>query len=110
MANAERIPDVYKRQVVAAASSHTCTAERQFRYPNEYGSQKCDTAQCTVIGGGAVVVAADGGEDCGENCEKKKGNDEAEIVVTAATVGRVIDFGVADPFNMGCLLYTSRCV
>lgn len=92
------------RYAMASTCSHSNTSEKQFRYPNEYGSQKCDTAQCTVIGGGAVVVAADGGEGCGENCEKKKGNDEAEIVVTAATVGRVIDFGVADPFNMGAAM------
>ncbi|MGI5824153.1 MAG: stage V sporulation protein AD [Bacillota bacterium] len=75
---------------MASTCSHTNTSEKQFRYPNEYGSQKCDTAQCTVIGGGAVIVG--------------KARGEREIAVTSATVGRVLDFGVADPFNMGAAM------
>ena len=41
------------QQVVCAASSHFCTAERQYRYPLEFGSQRPPTAQWTVTGAGA---------------------------------------------------------
>src|SRR5690606_22456948 len=46
--------------VLAGTCSHNCTAEKQFRYPTEYGSQKPPTAQYTVTGAGAVVVASEG--------------------------------------------------
>ena len=75
---------------MASTCSHTNTSEKQFRYPNEYGSQKNDTAQCTVIGGGAVIVG--------------KNQSEKPISVTSATIGKVLDFGVADPFNMGAAM------
>ena len=40
-------------QVVCAASSHFCTAERQYRFPLEFGAQRPPTAQWTVTGAGA---------------------------------------------------------
>ncbi|SCY92417.1 stage V sporulation protein AD [Alkaliphilus peptidifermentans DSM 18978] len=42
---------------LAAASSHNLAAEKQFRYPTEYGAQKPPTAQWTVTGAGAGIVA-----------------------------------------------------
>ena len=44
---------------VALTSSHNCTAERQFRFPLDYGAQRPPTAQWTVTGAGAFVVSAD---------------------------------------------------
>jgi stage V sporulation protein AD len=71
--------------LVTAASSHNSAVEKQFRYPTEYGGQKPPTAQWTVTGSGACVVA-------------KKGEGPR---VTSATIGKVIDMGLSDPFNMG---------
>jgi stage V sporulation protein AD len=71
--------------IVTAASSHNSAVEKQFRYPTEYGGQKPPTAQWTVTGSGACVVA-------------KEGNGPR---VTSATIGKVIDMGLTDPFNMG---------
>ena len=71
--------------VVSATSSHNAAAEKQFRYPTEYGSQKPPTAQWTVTGAGAALIA-------------QKGYGPR---VTSATIGRVIDMGISDPFNMG---------
>ncbi|WP_126425301.1 stage V sporulation protein AD [Brevibacillus marinus] len=71
--------------VLAATCSHNGSAEKQFRYPTEYGSQKPPTAQWTVTGAGAAVVA---GQGSGPR-------------VTSATIGRVVDMGISDPFNMG---------
>lgn len=73
------------KYVLAAASSHNASVEKQFRYPTEYGSQKPPTAQWTVTGAGAALVANEG--------EGPK--------VTSATIGRVVDMGLSDPFNMG---------
>ncbi|MBI6871496.1 stage V sporulation protein AD [Clostridium aciditolerans] len=71
--------------VLAAATSHNSASEKQYRYPTEYGGQKPPTAQWTVTGSGAAIVASKG--------EGPK--------VTSATIGRVIDMGISDPFNMG---------
>jgi ATP-binding cassette subfamily B protein len=48
---------VYKR-CAAVTSSHYCSAERQFRYPLEYGGQRPPTAQWTVTGSGAFIVSS----------------------------------------------------
>ncbi|MCQ6557412.1 stage V sporulation protein AD [Paenibacillus mendelii] len=76
------------KHVLSSACSHNSTAEKQFRYPTEYGSQKPPTAQFTVTGAGACVVSAHGKGPC----------------VTSATIGRVIDMGISDPFNMGAAM------
>ena len=44
----------------AVTSSHFCSAERQFRTPVEYGGQRTPTAQWTVTGAGAAILAAEG--------------------------------------------------
>ena len=43
--------------ILSGASSHYCTAERQFRFPLELGNQKPMTAQWTVTGAGSVLIA-----------------------------------------------------
>lgn len=42
---------------LCTASSHFCTAERQYRFPLEYGTQRTTTAQWTVTAAGCAVVA-----------------------------------------------------
>jgi stage V sporulation protein AD len=74
--------------VVAGTCSHNATAEKQFRYPTEYGAQKPPTAQHTVTGAGAAVVAPKGDGP----------------VIARATIGRVVDMGIKDPFNMGAAM------
>ena len=74
--------------VMAGTCSHNCTAEKQFRYPTEYGSQKPPYAQFTVTGAGAAIVAATG--------------DGPRVI--AATIGKIMDFGLTDPFNRGAAM------
>lgn len=76
------------KYTLAGTCSHNSSAEKQFRYPTEYGSQKPPTAQYTVTGAGAAVIA-------------KKGSGP---VVTSATIGRVVDMGISDVFNMGAAM------
>ncbi|MFE5322931.1 stage V sporulation protein AD [Paenibacillus sp. NPDC056579] len=76
------------KYAMTGTCSHNCTSEKQFRYPTEYGSQKPPTAQYTVTGAGAAVLA-------------RKGDGP---VVTGATIGKVTDMGIKDPFNMGAAM------
>ena len=78
----------YADYVVAATSSHFCGAEKQFRFPLELGTQRALTAQWTVTGSGAVVIA-------------KEGNGP---YITSITTGRIVDLGIKDSFNMGAAM------
>ncbi|MDR1299960.1 MAG: stage V sporulation protein AD [Oscillospiraceae bacterium] len=72
----------------AVTSSHFCAAERQFRFPLEYGGQRTPTAQWTVTGAGAFVLVREGGGP----------------YVTHATCGKIVDMGVTDANNMGAAM------
>ncbi|AZS16031.1 stage V sporulation protein AD [Paenibacillus lutimineralis] len=76
------------KHALAGTCSHNASVEKQFRYPTEYGSQKPPTAQYTVTGSGSAVLSLEG----------------SGPKVTSATIGRVIDMGITDPFNMGAAM------
>ena len=86
----------YANKCINTASSHFCTAERQFRMPLEHGNQKSPTAQCTVTGSGASLII-------------KNENSKKETVITHATPGKIIDLGVKDMTNMRCCYGTCCC-
>jgi len=79
-------------RLICATCSHFCTAERQYRAPLELGNQRTPTAQWTVTGAGAVMVA-------GGALAK-----QADIGLTHATCGRVLDLGITDQNNMGAAM------
>ncbi len=81
----------HAQRVVCAASSHFCTAERQYRFPLEFGSQRTPTAQWTVTGTGATLVT-----------DTPCGTPLAQIVHIC--MGRVIDLGIKDANNMGAAM------
>lgn len=78
----------FAEKVVAATGSHFCSAEKQFRYPLEYGGQRTPTAQWTVTGSGAVVLGKGG----------------AGPFITHITTGRIVDMGIKDVSNMGAAM------
>ncbi len=78
-------------RAVAVTSSHFCSAERQYRFPLEYGSFRTPTAQRTVTGAGASVIEI--------------GKDKPYI--NAITIGRIEDLGVKDANNMGAAMAPS---
>lgn len=78
----------YADNLVIAASSHFCTAERQYRFPLEQGTQLPPTAQTTVTGAGAVVISS------------KIQNPR----ITFVTTGKVVDMGVSNANNMGAAM------
>ena len=81
----------FKERVVAATSSHFCTAERQYRFPLEYGGQRTPSQQHTVTGAGAVVIT----------------NEKTDLYINAITLGKIVDFGITDATNMGAAMAPS---
>lgn len=73
------------QNAIASTSSHYATAERQFRYPIEYGGQKPDTQTTTATGAGAILI----------------NREPSDIVVEGATIGKVIDYGASNPLDLG---------
>lgn len=76
------------KNAAAVTSSHFCSAERQYRFPLEYGGQRPPTAQWTATASGAVIVS----------------NEENNIKIVKATVGKVNDLGITDANNMGAAM------
>lgn len=81
----------FKNRVVAVTSSHFCTAERQYRFPLEYGGQRTPSQQHTVTGAGAVVLT----------------NEKTDIYINSVTLGKIVDFGITDATNMGAAMAPS---
>ena len=77
------------QRVVCAISSHYGTAERQYRFPLELGTQPTPTSQWTITGAGAVLL------------EKNSGNFPK---IKSVTIGKVIDYGIKDAANMGAAM------
>ena len=76
---------------LSAASSHFCSAEKQFRFPLELGNQRPPSSQWTVTGSGAAVVSKDG----------------IGPFITHATIGKIVDMGIKDANNMGAAMATA---
>ena len=78
----------YAEHAAALTSSHFCSAERQYRFPLEYGGVRTPTAQWTVTGSGALILGASG------NGPR----------VTMVTTGKIADAGITDANNMGAAM------
>lgn len=78
----------FAETVAAQASSHFCTAERQYRMPVPYGSQRTPTAQWTATGSGCCLLACEG----------------EGPYITHVTTGKIVDKGVTDANNMGAAM------
>lgn len=72
----------------AVTSSHYCSAERQYRFPLEYGGQRTPTAQWTVTGSGALILTAEG----------------PGPYIKHITCGKIVDQGIKDQNNMGAAM------
>lgn len=95
-------------RTVCAASSHYCTAERQYRMPLEYGSQRPPTAQWTVTGSGACVIEADSEltkHDRSDHDHRRTILPNAHMpYLHAACPGIITDYAVSDQNNMGAAM------
>ncbi len=76
------------KNCICAVSSHNNTAEKQFRYPVEYGGPKHKTATFTTTGSASAYLS----------------NTVGEIKVDSSTVGNVVDLGITDVYHMGAVM------
>lgn len=78
----------FARLAAAQTSSHYCTAERQYRMPVPYGSQRAPTAQWTATAAGCCILGAQGDGP----------------YITHVTCGKIVDLGISDVNNMGAAM------
>ncbi len=78
----------YFHRTAAVSSSHFCSAERQFRFPLEYGGQRPPTSQWTATAAGSLILAAEG----------------EGPYITEVLPGRIVDGGIKDANNMGAAM------
>jgi stage V sporulation protein AD len=74
--------------VACLTSSHFCSAEKQFRFPLELGSQRPPTSQWTVTGSGGIILSEEGDGP----------------YITRITTGKIVDMGIKDQNNMGAAM------
>ena len=80
----------FASQALAVTSSHFCTAERQYRYPLDYGSLRPPSAQWTVTGAGCLLLTN----------ETLNGMPK----ISAFCPGTIVDMGISDINNMGAAM------
>ena len=78
----------YVDNCAAVTSSHFSSAERQFRFPLNYGGVRTPTAQWTATASGAAIVTSE----------------QKPPYIRAATVGKIQDMGISDMNNMGAAM------
>ncbi len=78
----------YVKRAAVVTSSHFCSAERQFRFPLEYGSQRTPTSQHTATAAGAFFVESSG----------------SGAYIDEVLFGITVDAGIADANNMGAAM------
>ncbi|MEG1647811.1 MAG: stage V sporulation protein AD [Bacilli bacterium] len=76
------------KNCIVSVSSHNQAAEKQFRYPTEYGGPKPKTATFTNTGGASAYIS----------------NEKTGIKVESATLGIVKDLGIKDVYHMGAVM------
>ena len=78
----------YAETCAAVTSSHFCSAERQFRFPLEYGGQRPPSAQWTATGSGCAILSSGG----------------SGPAIDCITTGKIVDKGITDANNMGAAM------
>ncbi len=76
------------KNAITSTSSHNNAAEKQFRYPVEYGGPKRKTTTFTSTGGASAYLSSN----------------KVGIKIESATLGTVVDLGVTDVYHMGAVM------
>jgi len=84
-------------KILAITSSHFASAEKQFRFPLDYGNQRPLSATWTITGSGSAIL--------GKGDVKSKD----KPVITSATIGKIVDLGIKDSMNMGASMAPAAC-
>lgn len=83
----------YGDLMLAVTSSHFGSAEKEFRFPLGYATQRPLSAHWTVTGSGAFLV----------------GTRKSHVRITGVTVGKIVDYGLKDSQNMGACMAPAAC-
>lgn len=120
----------YGKYMLAVTSSHFGSAEKEFRFPLGYASQRPLSAHWTVTGSGAFLVKAaeepdadkageaegrgnSGEGQLGETADEPAAEpDEGDaatsqmshVRIAGVTVGKIVDYGLKDSQNMGACM------
>ena len=78
----------FAKTAAAVTSSHFCSAERQYRFPLEYGGQRTPNSQWTVTGSGAAII----------------GTAQNRPFINRVCIGKIIDLDIKDANNMGAAM------
>lgn len=78
----------FAENVLTITSSHFASAEKQFRFPLEYGNQRPMSATWTVTGSGAYVLSTQ----------------RTHVKISGITTGKIVDYGIHDSLNMGAAM------
>lgn len=76
---------------LAITSSHNLNAERQYRFPIEYGSPKKNYTTFTTTGAACALLT----------------REPTDIKIESSTIGTVVDYGIKDASNMGAVMAPS---
>lgn len=112
----------FAEKVMCVTSSHYASAEKEFRFPLDYGSQRPLSASWTVTGSGAFVLSRNqtiNDNTCSSTnltesssnmsgsvsqCESPGVSGAARAHISAISVGKITDFGIKDSMNMGACM------
>lgn len=76
---------------IAITSSHNLNAERQYRYPIEYGANRKPYSTFTTTGAASCLLTS------------KRTN----LRIESSTIGTIVDYGIKDANNMGAVMAPS---
>lgn len=79
------------KQGISITSSHNLNAERQYRFPIEYGAQKKKYTTFTTTGAACALLTSE----------------KTNIKVESSTIGTIVDYGIKDSSNMGAVMAPS---
>lgn len=98
----------YADRVVSLTSSHFASAQKEFRYPLEYGGQRPLYASWTVTGSAGFLLQGVHAPEKSVSGRTIKNVYESQygrkVGVTGVTAGKIEDYGIKDSFNMGCAM------
>lgn len=73
---------------ICTTSANNSSTEKQYRNPTEYGTPKPDTTTFTATGAGSILLT----------------NEKTKIRIESFTIGKAVDYGINDAFNMGAAM------
>ena len=91
----------YADTALCLTSSHFASAQKEFRFPLEYGGQRPLYASWTVTGSAGFILQP---SSLSNKAKAAKDNYKRKIGITGITPGKIVDYGIKDSFNMGCAM------